>query len=221
MLQINCYLEEEVECKGVLKSSALPWEPSRSLPDHWKLYCCLLLGRNVCAHTCVFLCVWPRCNTAPVALPWFISQPLLIRLWAESKEGCVGESFTWSGGILAQSMVFQKLFMLCPLKCSGMEKAKQINLKPTTVQCKDKLQGREGESEPPTSYPCLRNCPRGFSGASNEKSSRHTVPVAAGTKGVVPNPRLSIPAWAPCSAGDGLEHLPLQTRAVPQPMGSR
>lgn len=101
-------------------------------------------------------------------------------------------------------MVLQKLVMLYPLKCNGMEKAKQINLEPTTVHCKDRLQGRRGESEPATSYPCLRNCPTG-----NEKSSRHTVPGAAGTKGVLPDPRLSIPARAPCSAGDGVKHLPL------------
>lgn len=118
----------------------------------------------------------------------------------------------------------QKLVMLYPLKCNGMEKAKQINLEPTTVHCMDRLQGRRGGSEPATSYPCRRNCPTG-----NEKSSRHTVPAAAGTKGVLPDPRLSIPARAPCSAGDGVKHLPLHKGCdgwckpglCPSPWGSR
>lgn len=76
MLEACCYLEEEAECKEVPKSLILPREPSRSLPAHWQLHRCLLLGRNmcVCAHTCVSVCVAKMHTTQPsVVLPRFIS----------------------------------------------------------------------------------------------------------------------------------------------------
>lgn len=91
MLEMCCYLEKKAVCKGVPKSPVLPCEPSRSLPAHWQLHCCLPLGRNVCVCACMHVCFCVRgqntCNTASdgVAPLYHLASPL-IRLGAESRE---------------------------------------------------------------------------------------------------------------------------------------
>lgn len=100
----------------------------------------------------------------------------------------------------------------------------KANLKPTTVHCKDRLQGRKRESESATSHPCLRNCPMGFSGARNEKSSS-----ASGSWGKrrAARSRAEPPSMSPLLTWGWSETPPSAHRVwglvqtVPQPMRSR
>lgn len=101
-------------------------------------------------------------------------------------------------GYLHRAWFCESCLCFTSLRCNGMVKA---NLKPTTVHCKDRLQGRKRGSESVTSHPCLRNCPTGVSGARNEKSSWD--------KGIAARSQAHPPSLSPCSAGDGPEHLPL------------
>lgn len=69
MLQINCYLEEEAGCKGVLTSSESPPGPFQ-ISGSFTAACCLA---GMCVHTCVSVCVAKmQVTQPPVALPCFI-----------------------------------------------------------------------------------------------------------------------------------------------------
>lgn len=78
------------------------------------------------------------------------------------------------GGYRHRARLCKRCLCFTPSKCYGMEKAKQINLKPTAKCCRDKIQGRKGESEPATSRPCLSKCRTGLSGARSEKNNQST-----------------------------------------------
>lgn len=76
------------------------------------------------------------------------------------------------GGYMHRARLCKRCLCFTPSKCYGMEKAKQINLKPTAKCCRDKIQGRKGESEPATSRPYLSKCRTGLSGARSEKNNQ-------------------------------------------------
>lgn len=195
MLQINCYLEEEAKCKGVLTSSVLVWEPlqvlSRSLeapllPPAWQ--------ECVHTHLCFCVCGQDARNTAPsgTALLYQSASADKALCWEQGGlcggmihlipgDCCTEHGFAKAVVLVWHSLTFDEerktpmkvtfLGKRCftPLRCTGMVKA---NVNPTTVHCKDRLQSRKHESESATSSPCLRNCPTDFSGARNEKSSQ-------------------------------------------------
>jgi len=84
-----------------------------------------------------------------------------------------------------------------PSVCNGIEKAKQINWKPTTEHCRHKVQGRKGENKPCDIKSLPEEMPHSLRGARSEKSSRSTATATADTNGGLPDPRLSNPAMSP------------------------